>query len=124
MKKIFFVLLVAGMTQACKKAIKDPNDVIPELEMVSANVEADSSVTVVGKVISTGVFQLQYGGFCCSDEMNPEINENQLHAVTYEEPYLTAVYDNLTWGETYFIKAWCANGELYGASADFQITVE
>lgn len=124
MKKFLVIFLIGLGFASCQKAIKDPNDVIPELQMISATVEADSTVTVVGKVVSSGVFELVYGGFCYSKDPNPSIEQNQILAFSYQDPYLTGVYDDLTWGETYYIKCWCANSDLYGASPDLEITVE
>lgn len=112
MKKIFFLLCFSVLMGGCTKfPLSDINDYFPKIELVSASLQTDGTVLVIGKVESEGASGLEYLGFCTSTSKEPKIQDRQLRVSSIDSSGLfSAVYSGgFNADSTYYFRAWGIN---------------
>ncbi|MEO8148227.1 MAG: hypothetical protein ABI723_11340 [Bacteroidia bacterium] len=117
MKKILFVILIAGATMiaSCKKTLKDVNDYFPEVKTVSAVVNPDGTVEVTGEIISEGNAEIENAGFCLSTDSVPYMLDGQV-ICNIDGSTFTATYSDFDPYKKYYFRSWATNdyGYVYG----------
>ncbi len=107
MAKIVPFVLVSMLCSCEMDLFKKYETGDPTLE-ISSITSNDGIVTIVGKVSNTGIYDLEYTGFCFNQSGNPHITENQILLGGSLE-FSATIYDLESEGQYYF-KAFAANG--------------
>lgn len=105
-----FLVLLTG--SSCRKVLKDVNDYFPKITTVSATIQADGTVLVVGEIESEGADPIRYLGFGCSTDAQPDMLDRQVIA-EYTDGKFTAVYSGFDVDSVYYFRSWAANGFGY-----------
>jgi hypothetical protein len=118
MKKLNTILAIAAIAVlfiSCKKPLKNVADYYPEVTTVSAIIQEDGSVKVIGEIVSTGYSPIAYEGVCMDTIPNPEMTKNQLIFGGTEKSFSVS-YPDLKEKTKYYFRTWAANdnGFSYG----------
>ncbi len=110
------ICIIICTSISCKKAKKNVNDYYPEVETVSAIIQADGSVEVTAKILNKGTTDIEYAGFCMDTLGVPGMLSNQILSSSISDDLFTATYIGLAEYKSYFFRAWAANdvGYSYG----------
>ena len=114
MKAPLIVIMILISFSACQKALKDVNDYFPKVTTLSAMVQPDGSVLVEAELDSEGAAAVEYLGFCCGTEAEPEMADRQIWA-EYADGKFFAAYPPGSFhpDSTYYFRSWAANGWGY-----------
>jgi hypothetical protein len=115
---LMLVLMTGG---SCKKALNNIADYYPKVKLVSAVVQADSSVLVTATKLSDGAAPIDYIGFCCGTTPKPNMLSRQI-IITSGNPTFSASFKGLNIDSTYHFNAWATNS--YGYSYSNTITIQ
>ncbi|MFM9984650.1 MAG: hypothetical protein ACKVOK_05415 [Flavobacteriales bacterium] len=126
----FFSLLMATLFVSCVRPLKDVEDYYPEVEVVSYTPNIDGSITITGRIVSTGHTEIEYAGMSITSTGTPTGSENQqlgnLSGDTFSVTYdgvedEDGSYFELDPDHTYFVRAFAANDDGYAISETFTI---
>ncbi len=115
MKKHFLFFAVIGLfllNNSCKKALKNVDDYLPKVSIVSTEIQNDGRVLVTGHIDSKGYSAVEYAGFCCGTNSEPNILSRQMIA-NIDGSKFTALYENFDVDSTYFFRCWATNDQGY-----------
>jgi hypothetical protein len=118
MNKYLFLISLGLLFFSCQKALNDVGDYFPQLKMVSATVQADGTVLLEGEILSVGAAPIEYLGFCCNTNPNPDILDRQLWADSITGNKFSAVMSGFSPDEVYYFKAWATNEYGYAIGKD------
>jgi len=116
MKNFLPVLIVMLLIASCKKVEKDVNNYFPKVKTVSAVVQPDGTVKLVGELMSEGAGEMRGVGFCMDTLPNPKMNVDQKICDTLFGNFFSASYSYLDATRPYYVRAWAVNehGHVYG----------
>jgi hypothetical protein len=108
-------VLALTLNNSCKKALKNVDDYLPKVSIVSAEIQADGSVLVTGNIDSRGYAEVEYAGFSCNTHSEPKMLERQVIADVNGSTF-TAIYKGFDVDSTYYFRSWATNkyGYRYG----------
>lgn len=120
MKKGVYYLLVISVlivVNSCRKALKDVNDYVPEIKTVSATIQTDGTLLLLGEIVSEGDAAIEYTGFCYATSTNPNMVSNQIMVTTngtnFSATFPCSYFDI---DSVYYFRSWATNryGYSYG----------
>jgi hypothetical protein len=123
MKKLFLGIVTLAMffvSGSCRKALNNVNDYFPKIKTVSAVIQTDGSVKIIGDVQSIGMAKnsvMDQVGFCVSTSAEPKMLDNQLIATldgsTFTKNYPVTMFSV---DSVYYFRSWATNnyGYVYG----------
>ncbi len=107
MKLISVTLILLVGLFGCKKALKNVEDYFPKVSL-TATLQNDGSVLVVGDLLEEGASEVDVRGFCYSESPDFSINSNQL-IVPEGSSFEAFYFSNFDPTKTYYFKAFAAN---------------
>ncbi|MES2515312.1 MAG: hypothetical protein V4580_14260 [Bacteroidota bacterium] len=124
MKKYFFIWYIGALGlflySSCRKALKNVDDYLPKVHIVSAVIQNDGSVLVTGEIDSPGYSTVEYAGFCCNTVSQPDILNRQAIADVNGSTF-TAVYQNFDVDSVYYFRAWATNDQGYAYGTELSL---
>lgn len=102
------VILCLLLNNSCKKALKNIDDYLPKVSIVSAVVQQDGSVLLTGQIDSKGHANVEYAGFSCNSIPSPKLLDRQVIA-DVDGSTFTARLSNFDIDSTYYFRAWATN---------------
>lgn len=106
------VLAVLLISNSCRKALKNPDDYLPKAKIISTEILADGSVLVKGEIESKGYSAVEYAGFCCGTNSEPDILSRQMIA-DLDGNTFSAIYSGFDVDSTYYFRCWATNDQGY-----------
>ncbi|MCB0706891.1 MAG: hypothetical protein KDC34_16360 [Saprospiraceae bacterium] len=113
MKNLILITLGVVLASSCHKALSNMDDYFPVVNTLSATIQADGTMLIVGELESEGAAGIEYLGFCCGTMNEPEMLDRQLIAETFDGQYFSAVYSGFDPDSVYNFRSWATNGFGY-----------
>lgn len=114
-KLILTVSLVTLSIVSCTKTLSDVNDYFPKITTVSATIQTDGSVLVVGQIDSEGGDALTHLGVVSSLKKEPTLFDRQVPTTTYDSDgkFKIVLTGGFNVDSTYYFRTWATNGYGY-----------
>ncbi len=109
-----YIILLFVCLCSCRKALKDVNDYIPKVTLVSAIIQDNGSVLLTGSIENKSDSPAEYKGFCYDTKNPNSILDNQVPVGAGGA--FTAEIGGLNVDSVYYFKAWAANSYGYSYS--------
>lgn len=108
-----FVLIGALIFTSCRKAVTNPEDILPNVETTDAFVGTDGLFTITGTIISTGTSDLNHLGGCYDSDGNPTMLDNQMAYYSISGDDFTVKYTDFPSSSTVYCRVWATNKNSY-----------
>jgi len=130
MKVLYIVTGLFLIFSSCRKPLKEVEEYFPEVEIISATVETDGTVKVIGEVISEGAASIQFLGCSMDTISQPGLLSNQQMAtwngnqfeVIYSGAWFSDVYYSFDPTKTYYFRVWAANDYGYSFGSEIPLS--
>jgi len=122
MKKLLYAMIALSLLAGCKKAEKDVYNYYPKVKTVSAVVQPDGTVKLMGELVSGGSDELQGVGFCMDTLPHPKMHYNQKICDTLFDNNFQTSYAFLDATKKYYFRAWAVNENGYTYGDDILVT--
>ncbi len=114
-------LTLLFLSAGCKKVEKNVRNYYPRVETVSAVIQSDGSVKLMGRLLSAGAGELYGVGMCMDTLPNPEMHINQVICDTLFGNEFYSVYANLDARKKYYFRTWATNANGYSYGKDIVV---
>ncbi|MCB9223632.1 MAG: hypothetical protein R2780_03290 [Crocinitomicaceae bacterium] len=122
-RNLLIIILSSVVLVGCRKAVKNPEDILPKVETVDVYVNNNNTLVIIGEVLSEGTTELYYLGGCFNTEGNPDMLDNQQMNAAFDGQYFSVEYPNVNPAAVgpFYFRVWAANESTYSYGSIIKI---